>query len=35
MWQGDPSDSVCIVLEYRAKVTLDATDGRTVVLGVS
>jgi CRP/FNR family cyclic AMP-dependent transcriptional regulator len=34
MRQGDPSDSVCIVLEGRAKVTLDTTDGRTVVLDI-
>jgi CRP-like cAMP-binding protein len=34
MRQGDPSDSVCIVLEGRAKVTLDTADGRTVVLDI-
>jgi CRP-like cAMP-binding protein len=34
MRQDDPSDSVCIVLEGRTKVTLDTADGRTVILDV-
>jgi CRP-like cAMP-binding protein len=32
--QGDPSNSVCVVLEGRAKITVDTADGRTVVLAV-
>jgi len=32
--QGDSSDTVCVVLEGRAKVTVDTVDGRTVVLGI-
>jgi CRP/FNR family cyclic AMP-dependent transcriptional regulator len=32
MRQGDATDSVCLVLEGRAKVQVDTADGRTVVL---
>jgi len=32
MRQGDTSDSVCVVLEGRAKVSVDTADGRNVVL---
>jgi CRP-like cAMP-binding protein len=34
MRQGDPSDSVAIILEGRAKITLDTADGRVILLDV-
>jgi CRP/FNR family transcriptional regulator, cyclic AMP receptor protein len=34
MRQGDPTDAVCVVLEGRAKITVDTVDGRTIVLGI-